>query len=136
MLFSLHFKALSGTKEHWRWGDVALPGGKSTAWPLPKSHFSISSIKPNFMLFLPGIIRTHLFLSIQLNVLIKPLSHNIINPTTFFCTALINAILFKFYPFKVSSVIIFFTFFVHNRSIFAVLSSAYCFYRKQNYVYF
>lgn len=107
-----------------------------TAWPLPKSHFSISSVKPNFMLFLPGIIRTHLFLSIQLNVLIKPLSHNIINPTTFFCTALINAILFKFYPFKVSSVIIFFTFFVHNRSIFAVLSSAYCFYRKQNYVYF
>lgn len=39
MLFSLHFKALSGTKEHWRWGDVALPGGKSSSehlqreWP-------------------------------------------------------------------------------------------------------
>lgn len=29
LLFSLHVEALSGPKEHCRWGDVVLPGGAS-----------------------------------------------------------------------------------------------------------
>lgn len=70
-----------------------------TTWLVPKPHLSVSSIKSNCTLFLPNI-RTQLFLSIQLNVLMEPLSHNVITPTAFLSTALIKAILLKLYPFK------------------------------------